>query len=45
MLLAITLIWDVACWDIGTSQHDWAPFLISVPAGLAIVWIHRHRRL
>jgi hypothetical protein len=42
VLLIAALIADLAGWVYGRAYHDWTPLLIAVPAGLAIVWLHRH---
>jgi hypothetical protein len=42
VLLIIGIIWCIACWDMGVYYHEWAPFLISILAVPAILWLDRH---
>jgi hypothetical protein len=40
-VLIIAVLVDIGLWDYGHTTHNWKPLAIGIPAGLAVVWLHR----
>jgi hypothetical protein len=40
-VLIIAILVDLGLWDLGHATHNWKPLAIGIPAGLAVVWLHR----